>query len=84
VNTHRGRSHDGFPPWLTAFVVVAITLLLSYSVVRYGPAGYPIDIMLGGLIGAYGGFDQLKRRQTQQQQDGGADQPAHVQPPESP
>jgi hypothetical protein len=46
--------------------VIGVLLMLAYSIVAFGPEGYPIDMMLGGLLGAYGGFDQLKRRQAQQ------------------
>ena len=73
MNGHKRQGSDGFPTWLSGTVVFSILAMLGYSIVAFGPAGYPIDMMLGGLVGAYGGFDQLKRRQAQQNGDSATD-----------
>jgi hypothetical protein len=50
-------------PVLHGAVAAGLFGLLAYAVVRYGPDGYPISLMLGGLLGAYGGVAGLIRGQ---------------------
>jgi uncharacterized membrane protein len=58
-----GKTSQGLPPWVSAFVVVVLVLLLAYNIVIVGPEGYPTSVILGGLLGTYAGVDQfLKRR----------------------
>lgn len=52
----------GLPAWLTATVVLVVLGLLAYNVLVIGPEGYPTSIMLGGLLGAYGGVAQLLKQ----------------------
>lgn len=58
----RGGVHAGLPGWLTVVVVLWVLVLLGYNIVVVGPEGYPISMMLGGLLGAYSGLDQLLKR----------------------
>lgn len=61
----RGGDRDGFPDWLTTTIVLTVLGLLAYNILVVGPPGYPISMMLGGLLGAYRGADELlKRRQN--------------------
>lgn len=55
----RPTSGSGLPPWLTATVVLTVLAMMVYTIVVVGPPGYPITMMLGGLLGAYSGVDQL-------------------------
>lgn len=50
------------PAWLTATVVLTCLGLLVYTVVVIGPDGYPIVVVLGGLLGAYAGIRELFNR----------------------
>lgn len=50
------------PGWVTATVVLGLLGLLGYNVVAVGPEGYPTSMLLGGLLGAYAGVDQLLKR----------------------
>lgn len=59
---HGRRSPDGLPTSLTVFVVVVLTCLLAYNIVVVGPEGLPTSYLLGGLLGAYAGVDQLLKR----------------------
>ena len=61
----RSASADGgLPPWLTVTVVLTVLGLLVYNIVIVGPPGYPISMMLGGLLGAYRGADELLKRRS--------------------
>ena len=53
---------DGLPLWLTGTVVLVLLALLTYNVIAFGPKGYPTSMILGGLLGAYAGVDQLLKR----------------------
>lgn len=66
VTEHRRTtgSQQGFPPWLTNTVVLTILGLLVYNILVVGPPGYPISMMLGGLLGAYRGADELLKRRS--------------------
>lgn len=60
---HRGRAGAGpLPGWVTATVVLGLLALLGYNVIVVGPEGYPTSMLLGGLLGAYAGVDQLLKR----------------------
>lgn len=50
------------PPWVTITVVLTCLALLVYVIVVFGPDGYPITIVLGGLLGAYAGVRELLNR----------------------
>jgi hypothetical protein len=50
------------PGWVTITVVLGVLGLLAYNVIVVGPEGYPISVMLGGLLGAYGGLRELLNR----------------------
>lgn len=52
----------GLPNWVTAFVVISLTGLLGYNIIVVGPEGYPTSVILGGLLGAYAGLNELLKR----------------------
>jgi hypothetical protein len=58
VTTHR-RVEQGLPVWLHITVIIGALSIFGYSVVRFGPAGYAIDMIAGGLVGAYAGVNKL-------------------------
>lgn len=58
----RHRGDGGLHPWVTTVVVLGLLLLLGYNIVIVGPDGYPTSVILGGLLGAYAGVDELLRR----------------------
>ncbi len=64
---------EGFPSWLTNTVVLVVLALLAYTVIVVGEEGYPVSMMLGGLLGAYRGADELLKRRNGA--DGGGDPP---------
>lgn len=47
------------PGWVTITVVLTLLGLLVYSVVVIGPEGYPVTVVVGGLLGAYAGLREL-------------------------
>jgi hypothetical protein len=49
---------------VTVTVVLFLTGLLGYNIVVVGPDGYPTSVILGGLLGAYGGVNQLLARRN--------------------
>lgn len=53
---------NGLPTWVTVTVVLVLTALLAYNIVVVGPEGLPTSYVLGGLLGAYAGVDQLLKR----------------------
>lgn len=59
---HRGGDNKGLPPWLTAIVVLVLLVLLSWNIIVVGPEGLGTTYVLGGLLGAYAGVDQLLKR----------------------
>lgn len=63
MTEHRrgGQYEAGLPGWLTVTVVLTVLALMVYTIVVVGPPGYPISMMLGGLLGAYSGVDQLMK-----------------------
>lgn len=56
------RRGDGLPVWATTVVVLGLLGLLGWNIIVVGPAGYPTSVILGGLLGAYAGVDQLLRK----------------------
>lgn len=52
------------PAWVTITVVLGLLALLAYNVIVVGPEGYPISVMLGGLLGAYAGLRELLNRRS--------------------
>lgn len=67
---HRGGRRDGLPGWLNATVVVVLLALLSWNILVVGPEGYPTSVILGGLLGAYAGVDQLLKRKSTDDTEG--------------
>lgn len=57
----RHRSDGGLHPYVTAIVVLGLLGLLGWNIIVVGPEGYPTSVILGGLLGAYAGVDQLLR-----------------------
>lgn len=60
---------NGLPIWVTIVVVLTLTVLLAWNIIVVGPDGLPTSYVLGGLLGAYAGVDQLLKRRG----DGGPD-----------
>jgi len=56
------HTHNGLPVWVTITVVLVLTGLLAYNIIVVGPEGLPTSYVLGGLLGAYAGVDQLLKR----------------------
>lgn len=54
----------GLPTWVTIIVVLTLLGLLSYNIIVVGPEGLATSYILGGLLGAYAGVDQLLKRRT--------------------
>lgn len=57
-----GGSPPTLPMWVTITVVLGLLSLLAYNVIVVGPEGYPVSVMLGGLLGAYAGLRELLNR----------------------
>jgi len=53
---------DGLHPVVTTIVVLTLLGLLAWNIIVVGPEGYPTSVILGGLLGAYAGVDQLLKR----------------------
>jgi uncharacterized membrane protein (DUF4010 family) len=53
------------PVWVTVVVVLTLTALLAYNIIAVGPEGLPTSYVLGGLLGAYAGVDQLLKRRDE-------------------
>lgn len=53
---------NGLPTWLTIIVVLVLLGLLAWNIIFVGPEGLGTTYMLGGLLGAYAGVDQLLKR----------------------
>jgi hypothetical protein len=52
----------GLPMWVTVIVVLTLTATLVYNIVFKGPDGLSNTYIVGGLLGAYAGVDQLLKR----------------------
>lgn len=56
--------------WVTITVVLTLTGLLAYNIVVVGPEGLPASYLVGGLLGAYAGVDQLLKHKAQDSDTG--------------
>lgn len=65
---------SGLPLWTTITVVLSLTGLLAYNIIVVGPEGLPTSYVLGGLLGAYAGVDQLLRRRDEHRSGSGQDE----------
>ena len=67
----RGPSGPGgLPTWVTVVVILTLTGLLAYNIIVVGPDGLATSYVLGGLLGAYAGVDQLLKRRNGDDNDG--------------
>lgn len=66
----KGRPGGGLPTWVTVVVILTLTLLLAYNIVVVGPEGLATSYVLGGLLGAYAGVDQLLKRRDNDEDSG--------------
>jgi hypothetical protein len=53
---------EKLPAWVTVTVILSLLGMLGYNMVVYGPEGYPLSVILGGLLGAYAGLRELISR----------------------
>lgn len=53
---------EKLPAWVTITVILSLLGMLAYNMIVYGPEGYPLSVVLGGLLGAYAGFRELLNR----------------------
>lgn len=60
--TREGVRVGGLHPVIHAIVVLVLLALLVYNVVAVGPEGYPTSVIIGGLLGAYAGLNELLKR----------------------
>lgn len=63
------ESASGLPLWVTITVVLVLLGLLTYNIIVVGPEGLPTSYILGGLLGAYAGVDQLLKRRDNGDRD---------------
>lgn len=59
---NREQPAKGLPVWVTIVVVLSLTALLAWNIIVVGPEGLPASYIVGGLLGAYAGVDQLLKR----------------------
>jgi uncharacterized membrane protein len=71
-----GPERKPLPTWLTIVVVLTLLALLAYNVVIVGPEGLPTSYVLGGLLGAYAGFDQYLKNRRGDGDDGPGSPPS--------
>lgn len=57
------------PTWVNVTVVLTLLGLFGYNIIVVGPAGYPTSVILGGLLGAYAGVNQLLKGKTKSDGD---------------
>lgn len=57
------------PVWVSVTVVLTLTALLAYNIIVVGPEGLATSYVLGGLLGAYAGVDQLLKRSDDPSRD---------------
>lgn len=69
------QARDGLPAWVTVVVVLVLLGLLVYSVVWLGPDGLPVTYFIGGLLGVYGGANELMRARDRQRNGGSGEEP---------
>lgn len=58
---------DPLPRWLSILVVLVLLALLAFCILVMRSEGVAYSYVLGGLLGAYAGVDQLLKRR-----DGGS------------
>lgn len=58
------QDNGALPGWLTATVVMVLLGCFVFNLWRYGAEGYPMAMVIGGLLGAYGGAKQLVGRKS--------------------
>lgn len=63
--------NEGLPAWVTITVVLVLLALLAYSVIVLGPEGLPLTYFLGGLLGVYGGANELLKARDRQRNSNG-------------
>lgn len=56
---------EPLPRWVTIVVVLTVLGLLVYSVTVLREDGYPITVVLCGVLGAYAGLRELINRKRQ-------------------
>jgi uncharacterized membrane protein len=56
------------PIWLSIVVVLVLLGNFSWNTFVVGPEAYASNVIIGGLLGAYAGVDQLVRRRREQAQ----------------
>lgn len=71
--TNDRNNSSGLPFWLTATVILTCLGLFVYVILRFGVTGVPLATVIAGVLGGYGGLDQLTRMRQQRQQE--ADKP---------
>jgi hypothetical protein len=55
---------SNLPSWVTVIVVLTLLVLLAYNIISMGPDGLATSYILGGLLAAYTGVDQLIKRHS--------------------
>lgn len=55
-------SGGGLPTWVTITVILSLLGLLGYNIIVVGVEGLATSYILGGLLGAYAGVDQLLKK----------------------
>lgn len=56
--------HAPLPTWVTTVVVLTLLGLLVYNIIVSGPEGLPTSYIIGGLLAAYTGVDQIIKRRS--------------------
>lgn len=56
------RGDNDLPGWLTATVVLTLTGLFAYNVIRNGSEGLPTSYVIAALLGAYAGVERIINR----------------------
>lgn len=62
--SQEGGRVEKLPAWVTITVILALLAMLAYNMIVYGPEGYPLSVILGGLLGAYAGLRELLNRRN--------------------
>ena len=76
TTSERDRARDDvFPVWVHIVVVLWVLALLGWSVVRFGPEGYPLSFALIGVLGLYKGTIDRLGRERQEKRDDPDDEP---------
>lgn len=62
---------DPLPRWLSILVVLVLLALLAFCILVMRGEGVAYSYVLGGLLGAYAGVDQLLKRRDGGNGEGG-------------